>query len=164
MTRGLNCLLIGLAVLIVICNPASGQEKTEISFAIAHVEDKYAINLPVFRDLFRLLDFGYAGCAVEIEVTSDGAEIPPGANPKIQIDYTVQLAPGTPPYTNQTNGSIARHSVPIYLNNKCAAIFSLKIGGAGCFSGFKGQWSKLSCPYHFRVNAFSIPDYYDRRQ
>jgi hypothetical protein len=164
MTRGLKYHLIALALSVGLGNPASGQEKIEISFAITHVEDKYAINLPIFRDMFRLLDFGYAGCSVELEVISNGAEIPPGANPKIQIDYTVQLAPGKPPYTNQSNGSIARHSVPIYLNNKCAEIFNLKIAGAVCFAGFKGQWSKLSCPYQFRINEFSIPEYYDRRQ
>ncbi|NQU71478.1 MAG: hypothetical protein HQ514_13070 [Rhodospirillales bacterium] len=164
MTRDLISALTALALITATGSPAAAQDKSDISFGIGHVEDRYALNLPVLRDIFRLLDFGYAGCSVELAVTSKIGKMPPGANPKIQVDYVVQLAPGTPPYSNNTVGSIARRSVPIYLNEKCAEVSNIKISGAACFAGFKGQWSKLTCPYNFRVTSFSIPDYYDRNQ
>jgi hypothetical protein len=140
---------------------AAAADKPEISFRIAHVEDRYALNLPVFREMFRLLDIGYAGCSVGLAVSSAGAEIPPGANPKIEVSYTVERGPKKPPYTSRAIGSVARRSVIIYLNQKCAEITKIKIGGAGCFSGFENQWRDLSCPYKFRVTGFSIPEFYD---
>ena len=99
MTRSLilACALAAPALVTATGIPASAQEKTDISYRIEHVEDRYAVNLPVFREFFRLLDFGYAGCSVELTVTSTGGKIPPGANPKIEVHYIVQLAPGTPP-------------------------------------------------------------------
>jgi hypothetical protein len=164
MTRGLKGLLILLALITATGAPVAAQDKTDITFAIAHVEDRYALNIPVFRDMFRLLDFGYAGCSVKLEVTSKGARIPPGANPKIQLNYIVDLGPGKPRYSTETKGSIIRRSVPIYLKNKCAEISSIRIAGVKCFTGFKGQYTDLSCPYNFRITNFSIPDYYDRDQ
>ena len=164
MTRDLICALTALALITATGSPAAAQDKSDISFGIGHVEDRYALNLPVFRDIFRLFDFGYAGCSVELVATREGGKTPPGANSKIQVDYVVQLAPGMPPYSNKTVRSIARRSVPIYLNDKCAEVFNIKISGAACFAGFKNQWSKLTCPYNFRITNFSIPDYYDRNQ
>ncbi len=164
MTRGLQCILIVLASVLAAALPAAAQHQTSIHFSIAHVEDRYALNLSVFRDFFRYFDFGYAGCSIELEVTSKGAKAPPDANPKIQLDYTVQLGPGQPPYTVKNNGSISRRSMPIYLKNRCSEVTSIKIAHIGCFVGFKGQWAKLACPYDFRAAEFAIPDYYDRDQ
>ena len=161
MTQVIKCGLIALALITAPWIAAAAQGKIDISFAIAHVEDRYALNLPVFRDIFRLFDFGYAGCSVELTVTPKGDDIPRDANPKIQVEYTVQLDAETPAFKHKTNGSIARRSVPIYLHNKCAEISDIKIGDVQCFIGFKQQFKHLSCPYNFRINEFSIPDYYD---
>jgi hypothetical protein len=164
MIRGRQWLLIVLALMFSTTAPAAAQEKTSIRFSISHVEDRYALNLPVFRDIFQFFDFGYAGCSVEVEVTAKGAKASPDANPKIQLDYTVRLGPGMPSYKDEVNGSITRRSVPIYLKNKCAEVSNIKIVGVKCFNGFKGQWGYLTCPYDFGVGDFAIPDYYDRDQ
>jgi hypothetical protein len=124
------------------------------------VQDRYALNFPVIRDLFRLLDFGYAGCSVELSITRKGAKIPFDANSRIQVNYTVQLNSKLSTYSDRINGSIARQSVPIYLKNKCAEISNIKIGKVVCFAGFKSQWSDLTCPYNFQATEFSIPDFY----
>lgn len=162
MTRRPRYILMGVAMILTTAMPVVAQDKTSIHFSIAHVEDRYALNWPVFKEFFEYFDFGYAGCSVEVEVTAKGAKAPPEANPKIQLDYTVQLGPGKPPFTNEINGSIARRSVPIYLKNRCAEISGIKIINVRCFKGFKGQWAKLTCPYEFRVAEFAIPDYYVR--
>jgi hypothetical protein len=164
MTRDLISALTALILVSAAGTQSHAQDKSDISFGIRHVEDRYALNLPVFRDIFRLLDFGYAGCSVEISVINKKGKIPPGANSKIQVNYFVQLASEASHYANETKGSIARGSVPIYLHDKCADVSNIKLTSVMCFSGFKNQWSKLTCPYKFRVTSFSIPDYYDRNQ
>ena len=164
MMREPRCILFVLALIVSTTAPAIAGGKTSIHFSISHVEDRYALNLPVFRGIFRYFDFGYAGCSVEIKVTSKGAKPPPNANTKLQLDYTVQLDPGKPPYTTEINGSIARRSVPIYLKNKCAEVSNIKIANVKCFAGFKGQWAKLACPYDFHAAEFAIRDYYDPDQ
>ena len=161
MSHGPRFILMVVAMILTTTMPVAAQDKTSIHFSIAHVEDRYALNWAVFKEFFEYFDFGYAGCSVEVEVTAKGAKAPSDANPKIQLDYTVQLGQGTPPYTSKINGSIARRSVPIYLKNKCAEISNIKIVKVRCFAGFKGQWAKLTCPYDFRVAEFAISDYYD---
>lgn len=156
--------LMVVAMILTATMPVAAQDKTSIHFSIAHVEDRYALNWPVFKEFFEYFDFGYAGCSVEVEVTAKGAKAPPDANPKIQLDYTVQLEPGMPTYTNEINGSILRRSVPIYLKNRCEEISSIKIINVQCFTGFKGQWAGLTCPYDFRIAELAVSDYYDRDQ
>ena len=164
MTRGSQYMLIVVALVLATAMPATAQNKTSIHFSIAHVEDRYALNLPVIKEIFRILDFGYAGCSIELQVTRKGAPPPANANLKITVHYRVRRGPGKSSYTTEVNGSIARRSVPIYLKNKCSEVSNIKISDVKCFDGFKGQWAKLVCPYYFRFNEFAIPDYYDQDQ
>lgn len=131
-----------------------------ISFDFRYVEDKYAIDLPGFRDLFRFLDVGYAGCSIGLTVRAGAATGKPGQNKKIEVEFEIELKPGTAPFKLKAVSSLERADLILYLNNRCADVRRIRITKAACFGGLKGEFGKLPCPYRFGGGTFAIGNFY----
>ncbi len=131
-----------------------------ISFDLRYVEDKYAINLPGFRDVFRFFDIGYAGCSIGLAVRAGAGTGKPGQNMKIEVAFSIELKPGRAPFAKKAVSSLDRADLVLYLNNRCSEIRRIRITKAACFNGLKGELAELACPYHFGGGAFAIEDFY----
>ncbi len=150
------------ALAMPVAHAATPSGPVNVTFALASVEDKYAINLPGFREMFRFLDVGYAGCAIDLNIRADHPPGETGVNRRVHLFFVVSLSSDATPFERQAVGSIERGSVILYLYNRCSEIRRIGITRVICFGGYKGEFSKLKCPYRFGKGKFSVRNFYIR--
>ncbi len=153
--RGMAVRLAVLAVLV-LPQTAVAAEKIDIEFALSRVTNKYAINLPGFREIFRFFDVGHAGCSIDFTVNLNKKGSDKSANPKLIMQYAVRLIESNRVYKGQSIGALDRDYFNIYLYDKCSDVGRLQISRVNCFNGFKNQFGKLTCPYRFGVGSFLV--------
>jgi hypothetical protein len=139
---------------------AGPQTMTPVTFALDRVEDRYAINLPGFRDLFRLFDVGYAGCSIALDINVDRTALDADSNRKIEVTLDVALHRPVAPFKWRTVGSLERRQLEIYLGNRCDEVDRVAILGVQCFDGQHAEFAGLSCPYRFQPGAYAIRRFY----
>lgn len=142
---------------------AAGVSLQPVTFALGRVEDRYAINLPGFRGLFRLLDIGYAGCSIVFEIGVDRDGLGTDANRKIEVTVDVELYRPAQRFTTTAVGSLERPEFEIYLANKCPDVERVAISAIRCYAGQHDEFAGMPCPYRFEPGAYAIRRFYLRQ-